>query len=325
MAEKIGRLDLLLEKEYQFRSTSYFKKMLNACRTFKNLAPYNALLVYMQRPNARYVQNTDVWKENYRRRVNEGASPVIVLFPFGPVDYLFDIQDTLPYSKLDMSDDEILRNVKRFSQYRDGYDTELLCKNSLLHGIKCNLNADLRGEVEGAAVNLVQNPSALLDIPIDTNLSIQQQTAYIILIDKNIDDVNIKFYLLVSKLAAIFCRHLPAPNSWRKWKDRRIFDEAKWFEIETVVHLIFDRLNLIVPGFPEYETYLDSNFQIPQGVSIERIFKAFDMIWTMLEKDDRKMKVEDGLLYKRALYFEKRVKDARKEHKKQQEPTLWQY
>ena len=76
-----------------YRDSEEFKKMLNFIGKFHYLAPYNAMLVQMQKPGATFVFNGKKWKE-YNRQPKLNAQQLITLVPFGPIQCMFDYSDT---------------------------------------------------------------------------------------------------------------------------------------------------------------------------------------------------------------------------------------
>ena len=78
---------------------------------------------------------------------------------------------------------------------------------------------------------------------------------------------------------------------------RIIGHNAREFEAESTAWLICERLGVVNPSERYLAGYLAKNSYIPVGVSMERIFSAFNEIWKML-KINRKMKVKEGFFYK---------------------------
>ena len=60
---------------------------------FRRYSVFNTALIHAQRPAATLLASTVQWLR-LERTVNDGPSPVIVLAPFGPVQFLFDETDT---------------------------------------------------------------------------------------------------------------------------------------------------------------------------------------------------------------------------------------
>ena len=80
---------------YNNRSSEHFKAILKACTRFSNLAPYSAMLVEMQRLGLMYVLTKDQWDNRYNRVLNPNARHLIILVPFGPVEFVFEIGDAM--------------------------------------------------------------------------------------------------------------------------------------------------------------------------------------------------------------------------------------
>lgn len=106
-------LDLLWRNVKAYRLSENFLAVMKACSRFRHLAPYNAVLVEMQRPGARYILSEKEWRNKYDRGIKPNARPQIVLVPFGPVDFLFEINDTylLKIGQFWKTDDEILEEI----------------------------------------------------------------------------------------------------------------------------------------------------------------------------------------------------------------------
>lgn len=57
-------------------------------------APFNNALVFAQRPECVYYMTADQWKERLGRTIRPDAVPMVILFPFGPVRFVYDFKDT---------------------------------------------------------------------------------------------------------------------------------------------------------------------------------------------------------------------------------------
>ena len=90
----ISSIDRLFRDVKRYRKCSEFKKKLEFYASFPYLGVYNAALVEQQRPGARFVLTSKKWLEKYNRKIKPNARPVIILMPFYPVEFLFDITDT---------------------------------------------------------------------------------------------------------------------------------------------------------------------------------------------------------------------------------------
>ena len=68
--------------------------LLAFVRRFPRLPAFNAALIALQRPDATFVDTEEAWLDNYGRRLDEAATALVILHPFGPVRFVYDIADT---------------------------------------------------------------------------------------------------------------------------------------------------------------------------------------------------------------------------------------
>lgn len=90
----IPELDKLFQEIGTYRKSEEFKELLDFIKKFPRLAPFDALLVHIQKPGSVYVASEAQWKQRFGRRVKTGARPLVILQPFGPVAFVFDLSDT---------------------------------------------------------------------------------------------------------------------------------------------------------------------------------------------------------------------------------------
>lgn len=69
---------------------SYFKFL----KKVPNNAPFNNALVFIQNPNSGYYATASQWEERFQRTIKKDSRPMVILFPFGPVEFVYDIGDT---------------------------------------------------------------------------------------------------------------------------------------------------------------------------------------------------------------------------------------
>ena len=91
--ERRKGVDELLASVEEYARPARFLKLLAGIAHFRDYSPNNALMIVLQRPDARYVLTPRKWK-SLGRFVKRGACPIIALRPFAPVMYLYDVSDT---------------------------------------------------------------------------------------------------------------------------------------------------------------------------------------------------------------------------------------
>lgn len=87
-------LDNLLEEARLYTSSTAFMQLLDFVARLPHIAPFNALLLQIQKPGLSYVATRAQWETLFRRLPKEDARPLVVLKSFGPVDFVYDVLDT---------------------------------------------------------------------------------------------------------------------------------------------------------------------------------------------------------------------------------------
>ena len=86
----------LFYRVLEYRNSAKFRKLLNFCVHFRRLSPFNAMLLAVQRPGCQFALTANRWSRDYGRVPKTDARPLIIIRPFGSVEYLFDVADTEP-------------------------------------------------------------------------------------------------------------------------------------------------------------------------------------------------------------------------------------
>jgi hypothetical protein len=89
-------LDELFTLARWYRSSKAYWDLLNFVAKFRFYAPFNAMLIHIQKPGAAYVAPPHRRLSNYRRHIKAEAQPLVILQPMGPVMFVFDVSDTEP-------------------------------------------------------------------------------------------------------------------------------------------------------------------------------------------------------------------------------------
>lgn len=87
-------LDQLLADSKLYRGSAEFQQLLDFAVRLRNMAPFNALLLQIQKPGLSYAASARDWKERFERTVKEKSRPLLILKPFGPVALVYDLLDT---------------------------------------------------------------------------------------------------------------------------------------------------------------------------------------------------------------------------------------
>lgn len=87
-------LDQLLEDSRLYRKGADYKNLLDFVVRLRNFAPFNALLLQIQKPGLNHAASARDWRETFGRTIKDGARPLLILWPFGPVALVYDLMDT---------------------------------------------------------------------------------------------------------------------------------------------------------------------------------------------------------------------------------------
>ena len=299
-----GNLDILWIRVIQYRSSEHFREILKACTRFRNLAPYNAMLVEMQRPGSMYVLTEDQWEERYHRVLKPNARPLIILVPFGPVEFVFEIGDTMQSKKngilIGPSDEEILNEIAAPYKIKQDVPVRMLDnlnRNLLMHGIDTDFGM-VAGASYAAKIELLYNNRKDIVVPVNKSRMVRWQAGYLLSVNRNAENSE-QFASICHELGHLFCYHLPMPGDWKekKWKVRSPEHKWKEFEAESVSWIVCERLGIHNPSegyLAGYVDTTDTESYISEQVSVERIMAAANEIERMLKNLDYR----SGLLYK---------------------------
>lgn len=87
-------LDQLLQDSRLYKSSEDYRALLAFVVRLRNFAPFNAMLLQIQKPGLRYAASARDWRERFGRKPKEAARPLLILWPFGPAALVYDVVDT---------------------------------------------------------------------------------------------------------------------------------------------------------------------------------------------------------------------------------------
>ena len=298
--KELTSIDRLFQDVKRFRKSSEFRKKLEFYSNFPYLGVYNAALVEQQRPGARFVLTAEKWKEEYNRKIKPNARPVIILMPFYPVEFLFDISDTKQIDNTRKEDENFIieqiiqRNIAHCKSDVSFYMKNLK-ENLPKYGIHYNTDYQVGSEIH-AEIRIDQ--SEKMYVKVNKNHYIEHHNHFTISVSSKADEVS-QLVKILHELGHLFCHHISCP--W--WNDRFYTKIEKEFEAETVSFLVAKRLGIYSPSIEYLSYYVDGKNNIP-SILINHIFDAVDLI-EQLVKEPRD--VTKCLLYKNDADFKEKV------------------
>ncbi|WPL15571.1 hypothetical protein Thiowin_00472 [Thiorhodovibrio winogradskyi] len=220
----------LLEKSRSYHKSDAFKELLDFAVKLRNFAPFNAFLLHLQRPGLRFAASAYDWAERHGRSIKEGACPLIILWPFGPVALVYDIADTegppLPAA---------VANAFSASGKIDSQHMTRFAKRLGNRGIDVRFIAygdGLAGFVQPATEQPMQ--------AVRRSKSDKEKPDYRVRVNAN-HDPNVQFATLAHELAHLYLGHLGA-DTYLKIPDRsQAKHNQQELEAEAVSYLVCRR------------------------------------------------------------------------------------
>jgi hypothetical protein len=87
-------IDQLIAATKLYDSSEAIHELLNFTIRLRELAPFNAMLLHIQKPGLTHAATAQDWWRRFGRVPKKDARPLLILRTMGPVDFVFDIQDT---------------------------------------------------------------------------------------------------------------------------------------------------------------------------------------------------------------------------------------
>lgn len=279
---EMNDLDFLFRNVKEYRSSKKYKEIMDFTARFKHLAPFNAMMVYIQRPGCRFLLTMRQWKTMYQRAIKPNARPLVIL-SFQPVSYVYDISDTEPIGEVQKGNQELLEEInKQFEtkQPINKKDLEQLIENLPSLGIAYSEQL-FTGSEQSAQIEILPRPREI-KVRVDKNRYCPYDTKYLLSV-RNSAETSEKFTAILHELGHFFCHHLHyCFTGATGWKYRDLQVNVEEFEAEATAWHVCSRLGIDNPSEKYLAGYLDENEEIPEGISIDAIFKAHNEIWKIL-------------------------------------------
>ncbi len=296
-------IDELIKRIDEYRISDKFYELISYVGKVRYLAPYNALLVNLQRPGTEIAFSIRRWQEEYGCYPKRNANPLIILVPFGPVQVLYDYESI---ENAYISKEKLVEEWCNAFNYTQG-EIDIREYYSLIHNLSSyGIALDESLNVDSAYRGYYRkcNPSDSHEINIvvhNTKLFIHEtikiKARFLFCINHNQTPEEI-FYTICRNLGHLFCRHL----FYNKRKERHLTLKEEEFEAETVAWLVCKRHGVDNP----YEDYLAtySRKGIIPRCSIDIIMRAVTEIEKMLKEE---LVAKEGLWYKNDDEFKHKI------------------
>lgn len=254
-------LDDLFRATVSYRSSQAYRDLLEYVARFRRYSAYNCFLIRLQRPTVGYVATPSDWMKEFERRVKPDARPLVMLRPFGPVMFVFDVADTdgekappadlmKPFDAKGILDSAIWNN------------TEKNCVRERIQILPRDMQLNNAGF---ARCTRAPGPKQTPEFEIIYNKNQKRAEAYC---------------TLTHELAHIYLGHLCGhPTS--TWPDRRnTTKDVREFEAESVAYIVCARQGIMTTAPKYLADYLGDNTAIP-AIDIHRVLVVASKIEEM--------------------------------------------
>ena len=271
----IPELDKLFQDVREYRSSKNYMELLDFIKRFRNIAPYNAMLIHIQKPGSKYVASAKDWYARFGRRPKPGARPLIILWTFGPVSFVYELEDTEPIDGIDFPQ-ELEKPFKPKGEISD-LEFDNFVRNLYFNGFK--LYYENYGTEYAGAVRVLNHHAIYTD---KHNILRNFRMPFAITLNSNHDRLT-QLATIYHELGHVYCGHLRYHNLDYLPERYGLPIDVEEFEAESVCWLLCEREGIKNPSAEYLSNYLNSYNEIP-GISIDTVLKAAAKIEQMRNK-----------------------------------------
>lgn len=255
-------LDQLLADSRLYVESQSYKDLLDFVVRLRNFAPFNAMLLQVQKPGLSYAASARDWRERFGRAPKEGARPLLILWPFGPVALVYDVLDT--------EGEPLPKDVASFFALGPIDEAKLKCFELMVHKKNIGWSWVDAGDRKAGSICVVKRAS-----------NAKQATRYRIHINRNHPPA-VQFATLAHELGHLFLGHL-GPD-WRLGVPDRpsLGHNQREFEAESVAHLVCARNGVKSKSETYLANYVKEHTTIDQ-IDLYQVMRAAGQVETLLD------------------------------------------
>ena len=240
-------VDDLFRQALRARGHEALSEYLNFLARFHRYSLFNAMLIRVQRPGARAVASRQRWR-GHGRAVAPDAVPIVILQPFGPVQFVYDFGDT--------EGPPVPPGAKWGPFSAAGHVRQNAWDKAVSGGAKCGVVIELIDNygsgLAGTAAVLHRTEDSFLTKGTDA-------VRFRIRINQRLEQPG-RFATLAHELGHVYCGHLGGDERDR-WADRSgaLTLGQRELEAEAVSWLVCQRLGLETRSAEYLAGYVDDN------------------------------------------------------------------
>lgn len=254
-------LDQLLTDSRLYTKSKDYKDLLDFVVRLRNFAPFNAMLLQVQKPGLSYAASACDWRERFERTIKEGARPLLILWPFGPV--------ALVYDELDTEGKDLPEDVMSFYAHGPIEEKKIASFISLLKKKSIEWIWVDAGDRKAGSIRVIKRaPKA------------KEYTIYRMHINRNHIPA-VQFSTLTHELGHLFLGHL-GPDKMLNVPQRASMNLAQLeLEAESVAYLVCARNGVKSKSETYLSNFVESNTAVDH-IDIYQVMRAAGRVETLL-------------------------------------------
>ena len=254
-------LDQLLEDSRLYTQSADYKALLDFVIRLRDFAPFNAMLLQVQKPGLSYAASARDWRERFDRTVKEAARPLLILWPFGPVALVYDVMDTegkpLPE---DVACFVAQGNI-------DEHQISLFVRLMRRKGVEWRL-VDA-GDQKAGSIRVVRRAATSTET-----------TLYRMHINGN-HGPNVQFTTLAHELGHLFLGHVGSDKALNIPERPRLEHAQQELEAESVAYLVCARNRVASKSETYLKDYVKKNTTV-ESLDLYQVMRAAGQVETLL-------------------------------------------
>jgi hypothetical protein len=254
-------LDRLFADSRLYTQSKDYKELLDFVARLPNFAPFNAMLLQIQKPGLRFAASAYDWRVHFERFPKEGARPMLILWPFGPV--------ALVYDELDTIGKELPRDVRSF--YAQGAVNHKRIEAFRVFMSSKGITSEMidAGDLRAGSIRLVRGP-----------LPPKGYSGYLMFINRN-HEAPIQFVTIAHELAHLFLGHLGADSKLHIPDRRGHSHQQVELEAESVAYMVCERNGVTSASETYLKDFVKNNTTI-DALDVYQVMRAAGQVEVML-------------------------------------------
>lgn len=254
-------LDQLLSDSRLYTQSKDYKELLNFVVRLRNFAPFNAMLLQVQKPGLRYAASARDWRERFGRTPKEGARPLLILWPFSPVALVYDVMDT--------EGDPLPEDVASFFAHGPIDEKCLVSFIPLLKKKRIEWYRVDTGDMKAGSIHVFRHTAKDKEV-----------RQYQIHMNRNHSPA-VQFTTLTHELAHLFLGHLGPDKALNVPKRPQMTDAQMELEAESMAFVVCGRNGVTSKSETYLTHYVNQNTTV-DDIDLYQVMRAAGQIETLL-------------------------------------------